>query len=84
VIALTETIERTAPDLIVVYGGGSAIDAAKIAGLAAGNAAPDRESLLSLRAMPDSQGVTQPSPGSRAVPIIAVPTTLSAAEFGII
>jgi alcohol dehydrogenase class IV len=84
VIALIETIERTAPDLIVVFGGGSAIDAAKIAGLAAGNAARDRESLLSLRAMPDSQGVTQPSPGSRAVPIIAVPTTLSAAEFGII
>jgi maleylacetate reductase len=84
VIALIEMIERTAPDLIVVFGGGSAIDAAKIAGLAAGNAVRDRESLLSLRALPDGQGVTQPSPGSRAVPIIAVPTTLSAAEFGII
>ncbi|MDF3809372.1 MULTISPECIES: iron-containing alcohol dehydrogenase [Rhodopseudomonas] len=84
VIALIETIERTKPDLIVVFGGGSAIDAAKIAGLAAGNTARDREALLALRAVPDSQGVTQPSPGCRAVPILAVPTTLSAAEFGII
>lgn len=84
VIALIETIERTVPDLIIVFGGGSAIDAAKIAGLAAENAVRDRGSLLSLRAMPDAHGVTQPSPGSRGVPIIAVPTTLSAAEFGII
>lgn len=84
VIALIKTIERTSPDLVVVFGGGSAIDTAKIGSLAAAGGVHDRESLLSLRAMPDSQGVTQPSPGSRTVPIIAVPTTLSAAEFGII
>jgi maleylacetate reductase len=84
VIALINTIQRTSPDLMVVFGGGSAIDTAKIGGLAAAAGVRDRESLLLLRAMPDSQGVTQPSPGSRAVPIIAVPTTLSAAEFGII
>lgn len=84
VISLIERIESTAPDLIVVFGGGSAIDAAKIGGLAAATGARDREALLALRAMPDSQGVTQSSPGSRTLPIIAVPTTLSAAEFGII
>jgi maleylacetate reductase len=84
VLALIETIERDAPDLIVVFGGGSAIDAAKISGLAAGAAVHDRTALLGYRSTPDSQGVTQPSPGARNIPIIAVPTTLSAAEFGII
>ena len=84
VLSLVETIERAAPDLIVVFGGGSAIDAAKIGSLAAANGARDREALLALRAVTDEQGVAQPSPGSRTIPIIAVPTTLSAAEFGII
>jgi maleylacetate reductase len=84
VLALIETIERDAPDLIVVFGGGSAIDAAKISGLAAGAGVRDRAALLGYRSMPNSNGVSQPSPGARSIPIIAVPTTLSAAEFGII
>lgn len=84
VLALVATIQKTNPDLILMFGGGSAIDAAKIAGLAAAGQVHDRDTLLALRAMPDSQGVTQPSPGARAIPVVAVPTTLSAAEFGII
>lgn len=84
VLALIETIERTRPDLVLVFGGGSAIDAAKIGCLAASAGVRDRNALLGLRSVPDSQGVSQPSPGSRALPIIAIPTTLSAAEFGII
>ncbi|MBR0873291.1 iron-containing alcohol dehydrogenase [Bradyrhizobium tropiciagri] len=84
VLSLTETIERQNPDLIVVFGGGSAIDAIKIAGLAASARVRDRVALLGLRSVPDSLGVLRPSPGARSIPIIAVPTTLSAAEFGII
>ncbi len=84
VLALTAMIERTAPDLIVVFGGGSAIDAAKIGTLAAAAAVDGRDRLLGLRAVTDQHGVAQNSPATRNIPIVAVPTTLSAAEFGII
>ncbi|MGB3865313.1 MAG: iron-containing alcohol dehydrogenase [Xanthobacteraceae bacterium] len=84
VLALIETIERTHPDLVIVFGGGSAIDAAKISCLAAGGGVRNRDALLGFRSMPDSQGISQPSPGTRSLPIVAIPTTLSAAEFGII
>ncbi|WP_168855471.1 iron-containing alcohol dehydrogenase [Bradyrhizobium brasilense] len=84
VLALTAAIERHAPDLLVVFGGGSAIDAAKIAGLSAATGVRDHEALLGLRSIPDALGVSQPSPARRSIPIVAVPTTLSAAEFGII
>ncbi len=80
VLDLVETIDRLNPDLIVVFGGGSAIDAAKIARLAIAAGQRDREGLLGLRG--DQSGRRLPEPGS--LPIIAVPTTLSAAEFGII
>ncbi|MBR0828667.1 iron-containing alcohol dehydrogenase [Bradyrhizobium manausense] len=84
VLSLIETIERQDPDLIVVFGGGSAIDAVKIAGLAAGARVQDRAALLGLRSVPDNLGISRPSSGEHSIPIIAVPTTLSAAEFGII
>ncbi|MES5488877.1 iron-containing alcohol dehydrogenase, partial [Bradyrhizobium sp. INPA03-11B] len=84
VLSLIETIEHQDPDLIIVFGGGSAIDAVKIAGLAAGARVRDRVALLGLRSVPDSLGTSRPSPGARNISIIAVPTTLSAAEFGII
>lgn len=84
VLALIETIGQTHPDLVLVFGGGSAIDAAKIGCLAASAGVRDHDALLGLRSVPDSQGVSQPSSGTRSLPIIAIPTTLSAAEFGII
>lgn len=84
VLSLIETIERSAPDLIVVFGGGSAIDAAKVGALVAGAGVRDRAALLAHCAVPDGEGVTRPSPGARSIPILAVPTTLSAAEFGVI
>ena len=84
VVALTARIGRERPDLIAVIGGGSAMDAAKISSLAAAGAAADAKALLALRAVPGTQGEMTPSPVSRAIPIVAVPTTLSAAEFGMI
>jgi alcohol dehydrogenase class IV len=84
VLALIETIERTHPDHVLVFGGGSAIDAAKIGCLAASAGVRDRDTLLGLRSIPDSQGISQPSPTTRTLPIVTIPTTLSAAEFGII
>ncbi|MGF7212805.1 alcohol dehydrogenase class IV [Skermanella aerolata] len=84
VVALAARIGGERPDLIVVIGGGSAMDAAKISSLAAAGAAADVKALLALRAIPGTQGEMTPSPVSRAIPIVAVPTTLSAAEFGMI
>lgn len=84
VLALAAEIGRAKPDMIVAVGGGSALDAAKIAALAAEGGAGDREALLALRSVPGPKGEMTASPVSRAVPIVAVPTTLSAAEFGMI
>lgn len=84
VVALMERLRLDEPDALVVVGGGSAIDAAKVATAAAAAGARDRKGLLDLRAVPDSRGKTTEMEARRAFPVIAVPTTLSAAEFGII
>lgn len=84
ILALTTAIRGTKPDLVVVFGGGSAIDAAKIGTLAAAAAVDGRDGLLGLRSIPDQHGVSLNSPAVRNIPVVAVPTTLSAAEFGII
>lgn len=84
VLALVREIEHTTPDLVVVVGGGSAIDTAKVATLAAGTGTVDRNALLSLRSTSGAQGEMLSSPATRTIPLVAVPTTLSAAEFGII
>ncbi len=85
VLDLAARIRDAQADAVVVIGGGSAIDAVKIAALAAGAGISDPAGLLALRAVPDAAGVLHPSPGNRTgVAIIAVPTTLSGAEFGLI
>lgn len=85
VLDLCARIVDVEPDAVVVVGGGSAIDAVKIASLAASAGVHDRESLLGLRAVSDASGMQQPSPATRAgSTIVAVPTTLSGAEFGLI
>ncbi|MCJ2126639.1 iron-containing alcohol dehydrogenase [Methylobacterium sp. J-077] len=85
VLTLVERIQEARADAVAVVGGGSAIDAVKIAALAAATRVTDAESLLALRAGAGADGVQQPSPGARTEPaIVAVPTTLSGAEFGLI
>ncbi|HYD69164.1 iron-containing alcohol dehydrogenase [Azospirillum sp.] len=84
VLDLAAEIDRAQPDLIVAVGGGSALDAAKVGALAANAGAADHDALLALRSVPGAQGEMRPSPVGRVVPIVAVPTTLSAAEFGMI
>lgn len=85
VLDLSAEIRDKHADAVVVIGGGSAIDAVKIATLAASVGVKDQSGLLAMRAIPDATGVQQPSPGERAgIAIIAVPTTLSGAEFGLI
>ncbi len=82
VIACAEAIRAAAPDLILTFGGGTAIDTVKVAliVLAHGLTRPEQLDDYHLRANPD---------GSRFMPAIKPPplrqivlsTTLSAAEF---
>lgn len=84
ILALIGEITSRTPDMVVVVGGGSAIDAAKVATVALAAGASDRDSLFALRAVPDARGALTSLPISRTMPVVAVPTTLSAAEFGVI
>lgn len=82
---LAARLKETRADAVAVVGGGSAIDAVKIAALAAGAGVGDALGLLALRARVDADGTQHPSPGVRTTPaILAAPTTLSGAEFGLI
>ena len=70
------------PDVLVSLGGGSAIDTARAIALAIGEKIRSAEELRERRARfepPDK--VTIPSTSGRALAHIAIPTTLSAAEF---
>jgi alcohol dehydrogenase class IV len=84
ILALIAELARHKPDMIVVVGGGSATDAAKVATVALAAGVSAHDALLALRALPDARGTLTSLPVSRTMPIVAVPTTLSAAEFGVI
>ncbi len=78
VFALARRLEALSPDLILALGGGSVIDAVKIAGLVRAEGIADREALIA-RSMQKGglpMAVRQPPR------YIAAPTTLSGAEFG--
>lgn len=77
--SLAELVERATTanaDVIIGIGGGSAIDAAKLTSLGVGQRIADPERFLGYSI---SHGL-QPLQG-RLLPVIAVPTTLSAAEW---
>lgn len=70
------------PDAIVSLGAGSVVDAARALALAAGERLERIEQLARWRATyTPAEGTHIPSTSGRALPIVAVPTTLSAAEF---
>ena len=72
------------PDMIAVFGGGSAIDAVKIACVAVTRDAQDYDGLLGVRATLDAAGKLVALQTQKPCTVVAIPTTLSAAEFGII
>ena len=76
---------KAAADLIVAVGGGSVIDATKVMLIALWQNATKIEDLDAYRAGRPKEGAAPPaeaiSPPPDAVRMIAVPTTLSAAEF---
>lgn len=77
-----DLVRELQPDVLVTLGAGSVVDAGRALALAAGEGLRDADDLQRFRALytpPDS--TTIPATSGRALPIIAVPTTLSAAEF---
>ena len=80
VLALAVLLRESRAELVVALGGGSVIDGAKVASLAVWRGITDRASLIeaavSRGASPGAWDGAAPSPR-----LVAVPTTLSAAEF---
>jgi maleylacetate reductase len=85
VIEGAKLARKAAADLIVAVGGGSVIDATKVMLIALWQNATKIEDLDAYRAGRPKEGAAPPaeaiSPPPDAVRMIAVPTTLSAAEF---
>jgi maleylacetate reductase len=80
VLALAALLRESGAERVVALGGGSVIDGAKVACRAVWAGAADRPALLGLAVSRGAEGedwdAAEPSPR-----IVAVPTTLSAAEF---
>ena len=82
ILRLADRMRAVEPDVMITIGGGSVVDCAKVARLAVGASAKDREGLRSLRSIMGEDGVRRSPPYSVAsTPMIAVATTLSAAEY---
>lgn len=77
-----DLLRQAGPALLISVGGGSTVDAARALALAIGEDISDVRELEGLRAQfsPPDDPVIPPTSG-RALPHIAVPLTLSAAEF---
>lgn len=77
-----DLLRQAGPALLVSVGGGSAIDAARALALAVGEGISDVQELERLRAQFSPPGDPLiPVTSGRALPHVAVPLTLSAAEF---
>ena len=83
-IALAAAVRRAEADLIVSIGGGTVIDTVKVALVALAEGLTRIEDLddWHMRVAPDGSRVV-PQPGMPPCRQIAVPTTLSGAEFSV-
>lgn len=85
VIAAAAQARDAKADLIVTIGGGSVTDGAKAVALCLANDVRSPQALDALRPVKGADGVVGPPPcRPPTVPQVAVPTTLSAAEFSAI
>lgn len=85
VLALTRVLKRLQPDIVVSLGGGSVIDTIKVAALATAVDAKTVEEIAALRVTINDAGQqVSPVNPDKILRQIAVPTTLSGAEFGTI
>ena len=82
VVAAANVARETGADLLVTLGGGSVTDAAKMVALCLGNDVTEPAQLDAHRAVVAADGTTRrPEVRPARVPMIAIPTTLSAGEF---
>lgn len=80
VIAAADAVRRLGADILVAVGGSSVTDACKVVQLAVWNGLSDVGELDPYRAGV-RQGAKRPAPPADPLRTIAIPTTLSAAEF---
>lgn len=80
VLAAAAAARDASADAVVSVGGGSVIDTARLVALCVAEGLATDEELHARRARGGS-GVVLPDPPLRALPHVAVPTTLSAAEY---
>jgi len=77
-----DTLHASRPDVLVSLGAGSVVDAARALALAAGEGLREAAELERFRAVFEPPAPPEiPGTSGRSLPVIAVPTTLSAAEF---
>jgi len=82
ILEIAEALRRSGADLIVTVGGGSVVDAGKVARAAVGAGVRDRDTLRALRGIMGEDGVRRSPAYHVGQPaMFAVATTLSAAEF---
>jgi maleylacetate reductase len=85
ILQLRRTLAREKPDLIVSIGGGSVIDTVKVATLADAADAHTTEDIAALRVTVNDAGEqVAPFQPDHLLRQVAIPTTLSGAEFGTI
>lgn len=78
----TEAARSAGADILISLGGGSAIDTTRAVALAIGEGVTSVEGLEAYRSVYEpGVGTTMPATSGRALPHIAIPTTLAAAEF---
>jgi alcohol dehydrogenase class IV len=75
--ALVAEAERVGADALVAFGGGSPIDACKVAAASLLN----RRDMTLVAGEIDFDGASRAGGAGREIPLVAVPTTLSAGEF---
>ena len=82
VMQAAAAVRATGADLLISLGGGSAIDTTRGVALAIGEGAGTVEELEAFRSVYEpATGTIIPPTSGRALPHIAIPTTLAAAEF---
>ena len=81
VLSAARAARAVAADGLVSVGGGSAIDTARLAALCVGEGVDTAADLHELRVQATPDGPRFPVASAHSLPHVAVPTTLSAAEF---
>ncbi|KAL2848173.1 alcohol dehydrogenase [Aspergillus pseudoustus] len=81
VLEITADARACDADLILTLGGGSLTDGAKVIAFALANNAKTFDDLETLCMGPNQEPPSAPDPKHPSVPIVSVPTTLSAGEY---